>query len=372
MRRSPGCRLCRARRRAGRAARLRAARHLANARRERHHGDVGAVGRRRRAARRRRHDEVRGALGRARRRSRASRSSRPGVLRLGGVMDLVSKPVMTGFLFGLGLTVTVGQLPELLGVPAGSGNFFPRVGDLVRDLDDVNRWTLAVGLACVVALVVLRRLAPQVPAIARRARRLDRRLGAARPRRRTASTWSGELPDGATRAGLPDAGWRDLVDLLPAALGVLIVSAEAVGVARTIAAPHGLPGGREPRPRRRSAARTCWPASRAASCSRAARARRWRPSSAGGKSQLAALVAAGLVLVTGAVPHGAVPRPAAGDAGGDRRSSRSRASSASTSCGASRASGGARSCWRWSRSSACCCSACCRACWWRSGCRSCW
>ena len=31
-----------------------------------------------------------------------------GVLRLGGVMDFVSKPVMTGFLFGLGLTVAIG------------------------------------------------------------------------------------------------------------------------------------------------------------------------------------------------------------------------------------------------------------------------
>jgi len=47
-----------------------------------------------------------------------------GLLRLGGVMDLVSKPVMTGFLFGLGLTIAVGQLPKIFGVPAGTGGFF--------------------------------------------------------------------------------------------------------------------------------------------------------------------------------------------------------------------------------------------------------
>ena len=47
-----------------------------------------------------------------------------GALKLGAVADLVSKPVMTGFLFGLGLTISIAQVPSLLGVPAGSGNFF--------------------------------------------------------------------------------------------------------------------------------------------------------------------------------------------------------------------------------------------------------
>jgi MFS superfamily sulfate permease-like transporter len=61
-----------------------------------------------------------------------------GLIRMGGVMDLVAKPVMTGFLFGLGLTVSIGQLPKVFGVPAGEGDFFPRVTDLVRPLDDTG------------------------------------------------------------------------------------------------------------------------------------------------------------------------------------------------------------------------------------------
>ena len=50
-----------------------------------------------------------------------------GALSLGGIADLVPKPVMTGFLFGLGLTITVAQLPSLLGVDAGDGDFFGRL-----------------------------------------------------------------------------------------------------------------------------------------------------------------------------------------------------------------------------------------------------
>src|ERR1700742_4258051 len=44
-----------------------------------------------------------------------------GLLRLGAISDLVSKPVMTGFLFGLGLTIMLSQLPAVFGVAGGSG-----------------------------------------------------------------------------------------------------------------------------------------------------------------------------------------------------------------------------------------------------------
>ena len=50
-----------------------------------------------------------------------------GLLGLGSVADLISKPVMTGFLFGLGLTIAVGQLPKVLGVDDPGGDFFPRL-----------------------------------------------------------------------------------------------------------------------------------------------------------------------------------------------------------------------------------------------------
>ena len=56
-----------------------------------------------------------------------------GALKLGAIADLVSKPVMTGFLFGLGLTIMVSQLPSLLGVDGGDGNFFHRFKLLVED-----------------------------------------------------------------------------------------------------------------------------------------------------------------------------------------------------------------------------------------------
>src|SRR5262245_18857608 len=87
-----------------------------------------------------------------------------GLLRLGGVTDLISKPVLTGFLFGLGLTIAVGQLPKLFGVPGGGSHFFQKLWHLLGQLGDTIGWTLAVGAASVALLVALPLVSSRIPA----------------------------------------------------------------------------------------------------------------------------------------------------------------------------------------------------------------
>jgi sulfate permease, SulP family len=161
-----------------------------------------------------------------------------GVLRLGGVFDLVSKPVMTGFLFGLGLTIAVGQLPKLLGIPGGSGNFFEKLWDLVRDLEDAQGWTVAVGAASLILLVALRRLWPGLPATLI-VLMLGIGVSAALDLASHGVAVVGNLPSVFPDPSLPDVGWRDVADLIPAAFGVMLVSAEGIGVARALAATGG-------------------------------------------------------------------------------------------------------------------------------------
>lgn len=221
-----------------------------------------------------------------------------GFLRLGGVMDLVSKPVMTGFLFGLGLTIAVGQLPKLFGVEGGTGEFFEKLWALLGDLDDAHGWTLTVGLGSVALLLAFRRLAPSLPgtlivlvlAIATSAvldlsgRGVD---------------VVGELPSAVPDPTWPDVSWRDAVDLLPAALGVLLLSTEAIGVTRGLAAAHGYRvdtnrdlvalGGSNLLAGLSSGFVQSGGASQTMAVERG-----------GGRTQLASLVAAGLTLLTGA------------------------------------------------------------------------
>ena len=50
-----------------------------------------------------------------------------GVLRLGWIADLLSVPVTAGFLAGIAVHIVISQLPELLGLPPGSGDVFSRL-----------------------------------------------------------------------------------------------------------------------------------------------------------------------------------------------------------------------------------------------------
>jgi len=54
-----------------------------------------------------------------------------GLLHMGFVSRFISAGVQAGFMFGLGLTIIVGQIPKLLGVPKGDGDFFPQLGHLL-------------------------------------------------------------------------------------------------------------------------------------------------------------------------------------------------------------------------------------------------
>src|SRR5690606_7564895 len=47
-----------------------------------------------------------------------------GVARLGFLASFISEPVLKGFIIGLALTILVGQLPKLIGVPKTEGDFF--------------------------------------------------------------------------------------------------------------------------------------------------------------------------------------------------------------------------------------------------------
>jgi len=87
-----------------------------------------------------------------------------GAARLGFVASLISEPVLKGFIVGLALTIIAGQVPALIGVPKGSGDFFEQAWDLLTRLGQVQWVTALVGLGSLATVAVLRRAAPAVPA----------------------------------------------------------------------------------------------------------------------------------------------------------------------------------------------------------------
>jgi sulfate permease, SulP family len=57
-----------------------------------------------------------------------------GLARLGFVANFISEPVLKGFIVGLALTIIVGQVPKLLGISKGEGDFFGQLWHLITHL----------------------------------------------------------------------------------------------------------------------------------------------------------------------------------------------------------------------------------------------
>jgi SulP family sulfate permease len=86
-----------------------------------------------------------------------------GIAKLGFISDFLSKPVVTGFIFGLAITIIVGQVPKILGIPGVSGTLPDQVRQIIDSLPDTNPYTLVVGLATLVLILGLRRISRKIP-----------------------------------------------------------------------------------------------------------------------------------------------------------------------------------------------------------------
>ena len=162
-----------------------------------------------------------------------------GLLRLGFLASFISEPVLKGFIIGLALTIMIGQIPAMLGVDKGSGNFFEQTWDLITHLGDTDVLSAVVGIGSLVALLVLRRWMPFLPGsliivlIGIAAVNL---LGLDDDGLDIVGTIQSGLPD----LGLPDVSGNDFLTLLAAAVGVMLVGfAEGLGAAKTYAAREG-------------------------------------------------------------------------------------------------------------------------------------
>lgn len=155
--------------------------------------------------------------------------------RLGFLASFISEPVLKGFIVGLALTIIIGQLPKLFGIPGGDGNFFEKAWDLVAGLGDTQWETLVVGFGSLAVVLGLRRFVPKAPAplvavalgiLAVAVLGLDDK----------GVEIVGTIESGLPSLGAPDLSWSEYVGLAGSAVGILLVGfAEGLGAAKTYA-----------------------------------------------------------------------------------------------------------------------------------------
>jgi sulfate permease, SulP family len=80
-----------------------------------------------------------------------------GFLGLGKYLRFVSTSVMTGFITAVGVNIVLGQLDDFTGYASDGGHRITRTLDLLVNLGEVDRPTLAVGVLTIVLIVVLQR-----------------------------------------------------------------------------------------------------------------------------------------------------------------------------------------------------------------------
>jgi len=87
-----------------------------------------------------------------------------GLLKMGWVARLLSVPVITGFLAGISVHITLSQLPALLGVPSDGQELPGRIQGLFADLDHTNPVTAVIGLGVLAATFLNEKLDKRFPA----------------------------------------------------------------------------------------------------------------------------------------------------------------------------------------------------------------
>ncbi|HWL50323.1 MAG TPA: SulP family inorganic anion transporter, partial [Acidimicrobiia bacterium] len=163
-----------------------------------------------------------------------------GIAKLGIIAEFLSEPVLKGFIVGVALTITLGQLGKLFGLESEGEGFFSELFDLIGKLPDLHVATLVVGAISLAGLFMLERFLPKIPSalvvvvlsiIAVKLFDLEA---------------VGVEVAGAIPAGLPslvaptNLDWSAVSALIPGAIGVaIVVFGESMALAKTFGSSHG-------------------------------------------------------------------------------------------------------------------------------------
>jgi high affinity sulfate transporter 1 len=222
-----------------------------------------------------------------------------GLLKLGFLADFMSRPVLSGLVVGIAITIVAGQIDDLLGYSVPEGGFFQELFFFTRDIKMVHWPTVLVSTVSLALLFGLEKFVPKIPAAL-----VVVVLGIVVSGVLGLESYGvhivGEIPAGLPSIGLPGIGFSDVFALLPGAMGILLVAfAESIAAARSYASKHHYEVDADQEMIGLGVANFGAGMSQGfvvdGSLSRTAAA-----DQAGQKSQLASIINAGLVLITAA------------------------------------------------------------------------
>jgi sulfate permease, SulP family len=144
------------------------------------------------------------------------------VARLGVMSELLSKPVLVGYMSGVALIMIVGQLGKVTGLSIDGDTFVAELRSFASQLGDIDRPTLLLAAGVLTFMLVVQRLWPKAP-VPLLAVLLATATVALFNLDANGIATVGQIPAGLPSFHLPGLTRSDLESLLLPALGVLIV-----------------------------------------------------------------------------------------------------------------------------------------------------
>jgi len=161
--------------------------------------------------------------------------------RLGFLADLLSKPVLVGYMAGVAVIMISGQLGKITGVPVTGDEFVPQLMSFVSGIDQRHWPTVLLAGVLVVMLFALARFAPRLPGPL-----ITVALGAVAVQVFSLQDYGitvvGAVPSGLPVPALPGLSFDDLAVLILPAIGIAFVGyTDNVLTARAFAIKAGQP-----------------------------------------------------------------------------------------------------------------------------------
>jgi sulfate permease, SulP family len=162
-----------------------------------------------------------------------------GVVKLGFITDFLSKPILVGYIFGTTLIVIGSQLGKMFGIKLESDQFFRQVLELISRLDETHRLTFVIGVLCMAALLIMRRVNRKLPG-ALIVVVLTIIASVVFDFAAKGVAVVGAVPAGLPKLTIPNVNIQDIFSLLPGALALtILIYADEVLTARVFAVKHG-------------------------------------------------------------------------------------------------------------------------------------
>ena len=162
-----------------------------------------------------------------------------GLFRLGFVARFFAKPVLDGFIIGLGIFIAVGQVHKVVGLPSASGDTIEEAWNVIRHIGDWSGITTLVGVGALVLLFGLERISKKIPGavvvvvvgllVSKVADLSDHGVKVV-----------GNVPSGFSFVPWSSISVDNVVDMVPGALGIIVVGfAQSIAITKALAAESG-------------------------------------------------------------------------------------------------------------------------------------